>query len=532
MIKTKALLFLLVTVCCYGSVDAQTEGYRYIKDNSDFYIQVDDIDYIGSQADFFDQNGSLVSQKIVNANGFVQLDGLNPATVYTLKIDSSNEPDLEWLIMSPSESTGEINIHFNVEIADVTLDIDSDVDLDATSGLDLLNATIGYIDQAQDQIDVMMYNCSRPEFVNALQNAVNRGVKVRYITDNGTSNVSLSGPLNFNVLRGNDDGLMHNKVIIIDPNREDESWLFTGSTNFTTNQIGSDPNDFIAIQDQSLTRIYEIEFNEIWGGTSQIPNLNVSKFGSSKTNNTPKQIILSDGTLIEAYMSPSDDTADRIIDALDSAEISIDFGLLLFTHNGLSDAIVEADRRGIDIQGIINSDQFTGGEFDYLKNLGIDVILDPDNQKIFHHKYVILDHEDEEDGKICTGSHNWSFSADSRNDENMIVVHSQDVAEIYYAEFIAQRCLMNMADCVSSTNNLPSNEVKESFARYIGNRKIELKENHSFSQMEVFNLAGKQVSEQAIMSENFALEIPETNSGIYLVYLSGQDGGEVLKVYL
>ena len=47
-----------------------------------------------------------------------------------------------------------------------------------------------------------------------------------------------------------------------------------------------------------------------------------------------------------------------------------------------------------------------------------------------HHKVAIID------GYIVvTGSMNWSFSGDRRNDENMVVIEGYDVAKLFKAEF-------------------------------------------------------------------------------------------------
>ncbi len=39
------------------------------------------------------------------------------------------------------------------------------------------------------------------------------------------------------------------------------------------------------------------------------------------------------------------------------------------------------------------------------------------------------------DPLVLTGCHNWSNSADSRNDENTLIIHDSTIANIYYQEF-------------------------------------------------------------------------------------------------
>ena len=40
------------------------------------------------------------------------------------------------------------------------------------------------------------------------------------------------------------------------------------------------------------------------------------------------------------------------------------------------------------------------------------------------------------DPLVLTGSHNWSASADTKNDENTLIIHDATLANIYYQSFI------------------------------------------------------------------------------------------------
>ena len=71
----------------------------------------------------------------------------------------------------------------------------------------------------------------------------------------------------------------------------------------------------------------------------------------------------------------------------------------------------------------------TGTEFDNLKGAGIDVRLDG-NPRNMHHKVIIID-----GSIVVTGSYNFSRSAEERNDENILVIHSPEVAEAFLEEF-------------------------------------------------------------------------------------------------
>ena len=70
-----------------------------------------------------------------------------------------------------------------------------------------------------------------------------------------------------------------------------------------------------------------------------------------------------------------------------------------------------------------------GTEFDLFRQAGLDVRIDG-NAGQMHHKVFIVD------GKIVAfGSYNFSKSAEERNDENIIIVYNQQIAEFFMQEF-------------------------------------------------------------------------------------------------
>ena len=80
---------------------------------------------------------------------------------------------------------------------------------------------------------------------------------------------------------------MHNKFIIGDADHVESAFVLTGSTNFTTGNFESDLNNIIVLEDQSLARAYELEFEEMWGAEGMMPDAANAKFGADKTWNTP-----------------------------------------------------------------------------------------------------------------------------------------------------------------------------------------------------------------------------------------------------
>jgi len=305
------------------------------------------------------------------------------------------------------------------------------------------------INQATTSIDIAVYNNTRSAIVNALNNAHNNGVQVRYIANSGsaTSNAALSPAPSFPVFYVNNNDLMHNKFMIIDANSNNDAWVWTGSCNWTYTDMYTNYNNLIAIQDQALAQAYTLEFQEMWGSTGANYNSSNAKAGNLKTDNTPHTFNIG-GTTVELYFSPSDGTTSKIETALYSANNDIEFSLLAFTKNELGTAIRNQHQAGILEHGMMENINDIGSEFNWLSGQGVNILAD-NHATDLHHKYVIVDAgNNSSDPLVLTGSHNWTTAAEERNDENTLIIHDKDVANLFLQEFTQRWCeVKNNINC-------------------------------------------------------------------------------------
>ncbi len=299
-----------------------------------------------------------------------------------------------------------------------------------------------YIDAAQYTIDVAVYNANDYSIIDALNDAEDRGVQVRYIAEATNSNTALDDlsatiPVLFRT-DGEGSG-MHDKFMSIDADHADIAWLWTGSTNWTQNGLFDDYNNMVFIQDQALALAYRTEFEEMWGGTGPQPDVANSKFGADKSDNTPHSFNV-DGVAIECYFSPSDGTTAHIADAIDNAEHSARAALFAFTNEDLGNALLDAHQRPSTIVQIDLEDAiYPGTEGWYLESNGVDVATHNTDEVQLHHKYAIIDEGSTDDPLVITGSHNWSWYAETINDENTLIIHDATVANLFYQEWHARR---------------------------------------------------------------------------------------------
>ncbi len=391
--------------------------------------------------------GILTDATNTTNHNFV-MTGRSPSEILYIQAFSTDGSDTAFssirTYITQSASTGAMIAYFNR-----TLDLSVSAGTDAIQLDQTIDDTlIRYIDRAKYTIDLAIYNFNNTGISNistALNNAHGRGVEVRIVYDSNTDNAGISqidgaiGKITSPVSNYPDYGIMHNKFVVFDANSPDtdDAIVWTGSTNFTSGQINTDPNNVIIIQDQSLAKTYRLEFDEMFGSSGLQPDPAKSKFGPDKTDNTPHEFIIG-GKRVECYFSPSDGTNSKILTSINSANTDLSVATMIPTRTDLGYAI--RDRAGAGVTGkvLVNNDSDPNMQTNVNT---LSAALGTNFRKsgesgIMHHKYLIVDQSDTgSDPLVLTGSHNWSNSAEYRNDENTVVIHDSTIANIYYQEF-------------------------------------------------------------------------------------------------
>ncbi len=214
--------------------------------------------------------------------------------------------------------------------------------------------------------------------------------------------------------KDDENQLMHNKFCIFDNKK-----VLTGSYNPTKGSTNSDNNNIIIIYSETVADNYEKEFTELWQGT----------YGEGERTINTK--ILLNNILIETYFCPEDWCANKLIAAINNAERSIFFMAFSFTHKDIGDTLIELQKRGLEVKGVFEKNQLSNYSvyFDFLKNGLLDSRIDT-NPKLMHNKVFIIDEK-----IVATGSFNPSKNADTKNDENLIIIHDEAIAKKYLEEF-------------------------------------------------------------------------------------------------
>jgi phosphatidylserine/phosphatidylglycerophosphate/cardiolipin synthase-like enzyme len=161
------------------------------------------------------------------------------------------------------------------------------------------------------------------------------------------------------------------------------------------------------------------------------------KFGKKSPRATPYPQLTVGDVGVECYFAPEDDVYKEIEAEIGNARASIDFMAFSFTSRNLAEAMVKRRRDGVRVRGIFDTQQAASrySQDEYLAGKGATIYLDG-NPRAMHHKAIVVDGQ-----TVVTGSYNFSKSAEEKNDENVLIIHSAEIAKEYAGEF--ERLTMN-----------------------------------------------------------------------------------------
>jgi len=211
----------------------------------------------------------------------------------------------------------------------------------------------------------------------------------------------------------NQNQLSHNKFCVFD-----SSIIWTGSQNPTDRCTYLNDNNAIVIESKTLAKNYEAEFVELWNGI----------YGRGYEISNP--IIYFNDKKIENYFCPEDDCKKQVLKTLNSASESIYILAFSLTLDEIGDLLIKKNLAGLDIKGVFERTQVNKyHEFYKLNDSNISVKWDS-NKYNMHHKVFIIDKK-----IVLTGSANPTQGGYEKNDENILIIHDETIANYYLREF-------------------------------------------------------------------------------------------------
>lgn len=280
-------------------------------------------------------------------------------------------------------------------------------------------ALIDGLGRAQRTLDIAVYELDDDAIADAVIAAHRRGVQVRVVTDTdylGENAMLRVMADSIPVVGDAREPFMHHKFAVVDG-----AEVWTGSMNYTLNDAYRNNNVLIHIRSVRLAENYTAEFEQLFTRQS---------FGQA--GRPPNPTLTLSGTLVENAFSPDGGVADRVLDVLRTAQSSVHVMAFAFTRTDFGDALLERSQAGVTVQAVFERRQVSAGSdavFNLFSAAGLPARLDG-NRYNLHTKAMVVD------GSIVVfGSYNFSRNAEEQNNENILIVHSPELAAAFEAEF-------------------------------------------------------------------------------------------------
>jgi phosphatidylserine/phosphatidylglycerophosphate/cardiolipin synthase-like enzyme len=130
---------------------------------------------------------------------------------------------------------------------------------------------------------------------------------------------------------------------------------------------------------------------------------------------------------VQVYFSPHGGATEAVAAALAQATNEVYVQAYSFTSAPIARALVDAARRKVKVQVILDKSQRTEkySEADFLRNEGIAPVIDAEHA-IAHNKIMIIDGY-----LVLTGSFNFTKAAEENNAENLLLINDPLLAKRY-----------------------------------------------------------------------------------------------------
>jgi phosphatidylserine/phosphatidylglycerophosphate/cardiolipin synthase-like enzyme len=156
----------------------------------------------------------------------------------------------------------------------------------------------------------------------------------------------------------------------------------------------------------------------------------------------PSQPVLGAEMVVQACFSPQGKCSTYILREIEAAKQELLVAVYAFTSDDLASALVQAKKRGVVVQVVVDrefdrTNEKSKGKFLDLEKIPVrrvsGVAPKPGDKDagLMHQKFAVVDRR-----VVFTGSYNWTQSADSRNDENLLMFRDASLlAEEYRKAF-------------------------------------------------------------------------------------------------
>jgi phospholipase D len=149
----------------------------------------------------------------------------------------------------------------------------------------------------------------------------------------------------------------------------------------------------------------------------------------------------------DVCFTPGGNCTQEIVSYIRSAQHSIYVQAYSFTSRPIERALISAKKRGVTVEIIFDKSilERQGTAWFFIR-YGIPIWIDS-QPAIAHNKVMIIDQE-----KIITGSFNFTYAAQEKNAENVLMINDRELAKKYLAAWNARK---SVSKRMSSSPSFP-----------------------------------------------------------------------------
>lgn len=301
----------------------------------------------------------------------------------------------------------------------------------------LQEVIVKFIDEAQKRLFIAVQELDSKPIAEAIIRARQRKVRVKVVLEadylleqkarlnpfEAGGKYELNRTLSAAILRSSiyvrsdyNGDIFHQKFIV-----RDGTSVLTGSANFTTTDTERNLNHIVIINNKTIARIYEKEYEEIQQG----------HFGKLNEGHDPHPAeVLVSNVRIKTLFAPDHNPEMEIMKQIAKAKRRVDFAIFTFaSSSGIDDQLIFARQAGITIRGALFRSQAnqSWSATKGLREAGISLFFVPrpdlpsPKPRKLHHKLMVIDEQ-----LVIAGSFNYTSPATQLNDENIIILGDLD----------------------------------------------------------------------------------------------------------
>lgn len=254
---------------------------------------------------------------------------------------------------------------------------------------------------AKVSIVCIIYSLTDDTIIHALRHQAEQGLSVSVVCDPvATQDVAFKLGNKVRLSCRRQKGLMHNKLLAID---HKQAWI--GSANFTRDSLLIHANLVVGIQSEDVAKSIEEK----------------AEFLSQKKTRkfTPLVLDTTEQSFQISYLPDDQEALQRLISLLHTAKKSLKVAMFTFTHPELIQAVINAHKRGLDVQVVLDHDssrKTSSKAYARFRREGVPTYVSQ-RTGLLHEKIAIID-----DKTLVCGSANWTKAAFTANDENLCIL--------------------------------------------------------------------------------------------------------------